>query len=154
MANIPVRRERTPEGGVIRRSEWFPGSGSSAPWDYSMGPWSMMRRFNDEMDRWFNEGREVGDMTMWSPNIDVRERDNNVIINADLPGLNKDDVKIEVTDEGLCIRGERKREHEERREGYHRTERSYGTFCRVVAGAVSSLTRERAPALAFRQARG
>ncbi|HLK48530.1 MAG TPA: Hsp20/alpha crystallin family protein [Bryobacteraceae bacterium] len=91
-----------------------------------------MRRFTDEMDRWFNEGREGGEMSMWSPSIDVRERDNSVVVSADLPGINKDEVKVEATDQGLCIRGERKQEQEEKREGYYRSERSYGSFCRVV----------------------
>jgi HSP20 family protein len=83
------------------------------------------------MDRWFRGGRE-SEWGMWMPSIDVRERDNQLIINADLPGLNSEDVKIEVNDEGLVIRGERKREHEEQKEGYYRTERSYGTFYRLV----------------------
>ena len=84
------------------------------------------------MDRWFGVGREHGERAMWSPNIDVRERDNNLIVSADLPGLAKDDVKVEVTDEGLLIEGERKHEHEERHEGYYHSERSYGMFRRVV----------------------
>jgi HSP20 family protein len=132
MANVPVRRERSPEGGVSRRGEWFPGQGFFAPWESSLSPWSFMRRFTDEMDRFFHEGREGGETAMWSPSIDVRENDNNLVVSADLPGLNKDDVKVEVSDEGLSIRGERKREHEEKREGYYRSERTYGSFYRVV----------------------
>ena len=56
----------------------------------------------------------------------------NLVVRADLPGLNKDDVKIEVTDDGLVIRGERKNEHEERGEGFYRGERSYGQFYRLI----------------------
>lgn len=131
MADVPVRRQRSQEQGVTRRGE-HPGYGGSWPWDmFSAGPWSLMRRFNDEMDRFFG-GRETGEMTMWSPNIDVRERDNSVVVSADLPGINKDDVKVEVTEEGLCIRGERKREHEEKGEGFYRSERSYGSFNRLI----------------------
>ena len=130
MAEVPVRRERSQERGLRRRGEW-PESGSLAAWDpFSMSPWSMMRRFSDEMDRWF--GREGGEAGMFSPNIEVRERDNTIVVSADLPGLSKDDVKVELTDEGLVIQGERKREHEERREGYYRSERSYGTFHRII----------------------
>jgi HSP20 family protein len=91
----------------------------------------MMRRFNEEMDRWFRGGRE-SEWGMWTPSVDVRERDNQLVVSADLPGMNSEDVKIEATDEGLVIRGERKREHEEQKEGYHRSERSYGSFYRLV----------------------
>ncbi len=91
-----------------------------------------MRRFSDEMDRWFGDSREHSEASIWSPDIDVRERDNNLIVSADLPGLSKDDVKVEITSEGLSIQGERKHEHEERREGYYHTERSYGAFRRLV----------------------
>lgn len=133
MADVPVRKERPLERGVARRSEWPPRSGLSAPWDYfSMSPWSMMRRFSDEMDRWFSSEREGGEMGIWSPSIDIHEKEGNLVISADLPGVTKDDVKVEVTNEGICIQGERKREHEERREGYYRTERSYGGFSRII----------------------
>jgi HSP20 family protein len=91
-----------------------------------------MRRFTEDLDRWFGTPREAGESAMWSPNIEVREKDNNIIVSADLPGLNKDDVKVELTDEGLCIQGERKQQHEEKREGYYRSERSYGTFSRII----------------------
>ena len=55
-----------------------------------------------------------------------------MIVRAELPGLNKDDVKVEVTDDGLIIRGERKQEHEEKGEGFYRSERSYGQFYRLI----------------------
>lgn len=133
MAEVPVRRERSAERGMMRGREGFPRFGLTTPWDYSaMSPWSLMRRFSDEMDRWFAGSREAGESAMWSPSIDVREQDNNIMVSADLPGLTKDDVKVQVTDEGLCIQGERKREHEERHEGYYRSERSYGTFNRII----------------------
>jgi HSP20 family protein len=50
----------------------------------------------------------------------------------DLPGLSKDDLSIELTDDAVTIQGERKAEHKEEREGYYRSERSYGSFCRVI----------------------
>jgi len=131
MAEVPVRRDRSPERPMMRRNEWFPGFGHLASGEYlPWSPWSLMRRFQ-EMERWLH-GSESDEMAMWSPSIDVRERDHHLIVSADLPGLTKDDVKVEVTDEGLSIRGERKREYEERQEGYYRTERSYGSFRRVI----------------------
>jgi HSP20 family protein len=51
---------------------------------------------------------------------------------VDLPGLDKDDVKVEVGDGAITIQGERRREHEEEREGFYRSERSYGSFSRMV----------------------
>ena len=101
-------------------------------------PFSLMRRLSDEMDRAFASslglptwGRSV-EQAMWVPPVEVFERDNNLVVRAELPGMKKDDVKVEVTDDGLVIQGERKREHEEKREGYYRSERSYGQFFRAV----------------------
>jgi HSP20 family protein len=73
--------------------------------------------------------RELGS---WAPLVEVRERDGNLVVNAELPGLDKEDVKVEVTNEGLVIQGERKREREEERGGIHRSERSYGAFYRLI----------------------
>lgn len=132
MTEVPVRREHSSERNPMRGGSWLPRFGPHASWDISMSPWALMRRFSDEMDHWFGELREHGETAMWSPNIDVRERENTLVVSADLPGLTKDDVHVEVTDEGLAIRGERKREHEERRQGYYHSERSYGAFRRVI----------------------
>ena len=131
MAEVPVRRDQSPERRLLRRRE-YPRSGFFDPWESSLSPWSMMRRFSDEIDRMFAGERESGEPGMWLPSVDIRERDNNLVISADLPGLGKEDVTVEVTEEGLTIQGERKREHEEKREGYYRSERSYGTFRRVI----------------------
>jgi HSP20 family protein len=73
----------------------------------------------------------MGQMS-WTPAVEISERDNNLVICAELPGLSKEDVNVEVTDEGLIISGERKRQNEERREGYYRSERSYGNFYRFI----------------------
>jgi HSP20 family protein len=96
-----------------------------------------MRRFTEDMDRLFwGWGQTTpsawGAETGWSPAIEVFERDNNLMVHADLPGCNKDDIKVELTDDGLIIQGERKREHEEKKEGYYRSERSYGNFYRLI----------------------
>jgi HSP20 family protein len=55
-----------------------------------------------------------------------------MVVTADLPGMNKNEVKVEVTDEGLVIEGERNREHTEDHAGYHRYERNYGKFYRSI----------------------
>ncbi|MBI4265828.1 MAG: Hsp20/alpha crystallin family protein [Acidobacteria bacterium] len=105
------------------------------------GPFRTLQRLADEMDRMFDDfgvgrrraspWRETGD-DMWAPDIDVVQKNNELTIKADLPGLKRDEVSVEVTDNAVCIQGERKREREEEREGVYRSERSYGSFCRVI----------------------
>ncbi len=76
--------------------------------------------------------RRRGSGEMWDPAIEMRQRGKELIIRADLPGLTRDDVSVEATDEALVIQGERKWEHEEERGGVYRSECSYGRFYRVV----------------------
>lgn len=104
----------------------------------------VMRSLTNEMDRWFADFwaarprsltawpqfREEG---LWNPAIEVDMREGKLIVRADLPGLTKGDVKVDVTDDVLTIEGERKHEEEKKEEGYYRSERSYGHFCRTVA---------------------
>jgi len=68
----------------------------------------------------------------WSPTIDVFEKDKRLVTRVDLPGMKKEDVKVEVTDGNLTISGERKREFEEKKENMFRCEREYGSFFRMV----------------------
>jgi HSP20 family protein len=69
---------------------------------------------------------------MWSPAIEVSERGNNLVVCAELPGLNKDDVRVEATDDELIIEGERKQEYTGEEGGIRRTERRYGHFYRAI----------------------
>ena len=106
------------------------------------GPFGMMRRFTDEMDRMVNrmfEGygmanfeRLTRGVENFAPEIDVFERDGKLVISADLPGLDKNDVKVDVTESAVILEGERKYEHEENEEGVYRTERGYGHFRRQI----------------------
>jgi HSP20 family protein len=82
--------------------------------------------------RWPVKGFWTPRTTAWSPEIDVFERDNRLITKIDLPGLKKEDVKVEVTDGWLTIFGERKSEVEEKKENYYRCEREFGNFYRAV----------------------
>lgn len=68
----------------------------------------------------------------WTPALDIVENDGDYVVRADLPGLGDDDVNVEVKDGVLRITGERKSEHEERKDSYTRIERSYGTFARSL----------------------
>jgi len=77
---------------------------------------------------------------LWSPQMETFQRGSEFVVRADLPGLTKDDVKIDITDDTLTIEGERREEHEENREDYYRSERSYGSFYRVVPWPEGAIT--------------
>jgi len=138
---------KQPSSGKISRREQY------APTLFGRGflgatPFALMRRMLEDMDRIFgeyvpgrfappSERRELQPRGMpveaiWEPQVDVVQREGKLIIRADLPGLSKDDVRVELTDEGLVLEGERRSELEEEREGMYRSERSYGSFCRVI----------------------
>lgn len=68
----------------------------------------------------------------WIPAIDIVENDNDYVLRADLPGLTEQDINVELHNDVLTVSGERKSEHEERKQGYHRVERSSGSFRRSV----------------------
>lgn len=68
----------------------------------------------------------------WAPALDVVENDGEYVVRADLPGLGEDDVNLEVRDGVLRLTGERKSETEERKDGYARIERSFGSFARTL----------------------
>jgi HSP20 family protein len=68
----------------------------------------------------------------WVPAMDLAETEDSLVLRADLPGIDEEDVQIEVNDRVLTISGERKAEHEDRGEGYHRVERSFGHFSRSL----------------------
>ena len=70
--------------------------------------------------------------TFWTPDVEVFERNGQYMVRADLPGMKKEDISVEVTDEELVLRGERKHEKEEKEEGYYKSERSYGSFYRTI----------------------
>jgi HSP20 family protein len=74
----------------------------------------------------------AGLLKRWSPQIEVLHNDQELIVRVDLPGLTKDDVKVEITDNLLTIEGERKQESEEQAEGFYRSERAYGNFYRAI----------------------
>ncbi len=142
-ANVDKRQEergrsleKRPLGGLIHRGEWgFPTLFGRHPEElFSMSPFTLMRRFTEDMDRMFTGmgrvgGRETG---LWAPPVEVRESDGSLVISVELPGLNKEDVKVEVNEDTLVIHGERKREWEEERGGVHRSERAYGSFYREI----------------------
>lgn len=102
----------------------------------SMSPFALLRAMTEEMDRTFTgsgtRSAGGGGLQSWMPAMEVREKNGNLVVCADLPGIDKNDVKLEVTDDMLTIEGERKKEHEEGHGQSHKTERSYGHFYRAI----------------------
>jgi len=66
----------------------------------------------------------------WTPAVDIAEHDDEYLVKVELPGVNKEDVKITIESNVLTIRGEKKQEKETKKENYHRVERNYGSFQR------------------------
>ncbi|HMA27239.1 MAG: Hsp20/alpha crystallin family protein, partial [Solirubrobacterales bacterium] len=69
----------------------------------------------------------------WIPAMDLVETEDHLVLRGDLPGMTEDDVDIEIKDGVLTVSGERKTDHEEKGEGYHRVERSFGSFSRSLS---------------------
>jgi HSP20 family protein len=107
-------------------------------------------RWTDVMDRLFDDFRMArpwrsseisAGMQAWGPDVDVFTKNGELVIRADLPGMKREDVNVDVTEQAITIQGERKHEKEEQGEGYYRSERGYGSFARVVPlpeGAISN----------------
>lgn len=113
------------------------------PRGFFRDPFALMREMAPEFDslfgewprpffRWPEVRRRAISEIGWYPEIDVFEKDNRLVTKIDLPGMKKEDVKVEVTDGQLTISGERKREAEEKGEELYRHEREYGSFYRRV----------------------
>lgn len=68
----------------------------------------------------------------WIPAMDLLETEDHLVLRADLPGVGRDDIEIEVKEGVLTVSGERRAQHEQKREGYHRVERSFGRFSRSL----------------------
>jgi HSP20 family protein len=149
--NATKKHEKAETTGVEKAKTLAKRSETLAP-TFPLSPFAFMRRFAEDMERLFSEFGYVPRFspiyslfdkerwthfpeftrTMWSPQIEVVERDNQFVVRADLPGMKKEDVKIEITDDALTLKGERKHEEKEEREGYYRSERSYGSFYRQI----------------------
>lgn len=108
-----------------------------------------MRRFSEDMDRLFGDffrpspfrwgdwpermhwPSGFGEATYW-PELEVHHTGDKLVVQADVPGLKREDVSVEVRDNELCISGERRSESEHTAGRYYRTERSYGSFSRTI----------------------
>ncbi|HET9706059.1 MAG TPA: Hsp20/alpha crystallin family protein [Vicinamibacterales bacterium] len=101
-------------------------------------PFGLLRQMTAELDRMFEEPWALApaawfpETTIWAPKVDVFEKDNRLITRVDLPGLKKEDVKVEVENGYLTLSGERKFEATQEKENIYRAEREYGSFYRAV----------------------
>jgi HSP20 family protein len=95
-----------------------------------------MRRFGEAFEGFpfFSgwTGRSSTGVAGWRPQIDAFQRGDEFVVRADLPGLEKKDVTLEVRDDALVITGERNDQREQEDNGYYSSERRYGQFCRIV----------------------
>lgn len=107
---------------------------SLARWD----PFGGLSRMRDEIDRMFEDfftGRpslaRVGP-GLRIPSVDIEEKDDTVVVRAELPGVKKEDLEIEVTPDTLSLKAEAREEKEEREKRFYRRERSWGMFQRTI----------------------
>jgi len=132
--------------GMTRR-----GGSYLSPFSMLGDPFGMMRSMMDQMDRLLGDftgglgrSRQSGlsapassagmapSQGFWYPQVEVAERGGNLVVRADLPGMRKEDVHLEIHDDFLVLRGERRQEQEQTEGGLYRSERSYGQFYRTV----------------------
>jgi HSP20 family protein len=125
--------------------------GMLEPWD-GFGAFPYMQRFAEEMDHLFEDfgmlmprrrtgllsrmfGREPERRAAgaWAPRVEMVEREGELLVRAELPGMTRENVKVEVTDDAVTIHGERKEEKKEEKKGYHYSECHYGSFFRSIA---------------------
>jgi HSP20 family protein len=142
------KQERT-EGAESRRSTGASmeraGEHEIGRYGGTMSPFGFVRRMMEDMDRMFGtlgvrdlapfeESFAPRELTtqIWSPEVEVFQRGDNLVVRADLPGLDEKDIKVNVDENGLTVSGERRHEKEWESEGVYQSERSYGSFERRI----------------------
>ncbi len=101
-------------------------------------PFRELARIEQELNKVFNEivptpkSGEIAEITSWNPKVDIYEKDNKLVVEAEIPGAKKEDVEVKIKDNAVIIKGQVKREEEEKDKTYYRTERFYGVFERVI----------------------
>src|SRR5437870_1229737 len=133
---MPARQQ--PGQGRITRSPYGWG-GEGDFWGGS--PFHMMRRMQEDMDRvfasffgqpWSGAGGGIQAPTGWAPSVDLHETENEIIVRAEIPGVEPEDLEVYATEDALVLRGETRRQDERQEGTVHRTERRYGRFERQI----------------------
>ncbi len=88
-----------------------------------------LRLFEDSVNRLLSQPAA----RPWAPSVDIFETENDLVLKADLPGIEQKDVDIQIENGTLSLRGERKFQNEKKDGGFHRVERGYGSFARYFA---------------------
>lgn len=101
-------------------------------------PLREMAAVNQSLDRWFDDSffaprRLTGatNLSTWNPAVDVYEESDRFVIKAELPGLDRQDIEVDLNDRVLTLKGERSYENEVKEDGYYRKERAFGKFHRA-----------------------
>jgi HSP20 family protein len=127
-------------GGEITMAEKAKETKAVAPWR----PLADLSRWESETDRMFNDffGSRMrpwwptrwsgGDDEITTPALDVYEEKDEIVVKAELPGLEKSDIQVNISDSHMTLKGEKKKEEKVEGENYYRRERSYGAFLRSV----------------------
>jgi HSP20 family protein len=102
------------------------------PWDPTAWERDMERMVEDVFGRrplaaWWPKGLDAA-----APALDLYEEKDEVVAKAELPGIEKKDIQVNISDHHLTIKGEKKKEEETKEKNFHRSERSYGSFCRSI----------------------
>ena len=103
----------------------------------ALTPWTGMTSFRKEMDRLLDRflepaWTELPAVGEWQPKVDISETKDALIVKAELPGVDQKDIAVSLQDNVLSVKGEKEEETEEKDKRYHRVERSYGVFSRVM----------------------
>lgn len=104
-----------------------------ARWD----PFTELRRMREDLDRMFGGTERPSVLSPWlsegvAPAVDVFDRDNDIVVKANLPGMKREDIDVMATDDSISLSGEFRRDQEAREGGFYRHERQVGKFYRTV----------------------
>ena len=130
-------RSKTLGGDGVMRRRWVPARREE-------GGFASLDRIHEELDRWFNDimGSFLGswgrytprgmDISSWGPRIDLYDQGNELVLKAEIPGVDPKDLDIRVLPDSVVLRGEIRRDEEIKDENYYRCERVYGSFARTI----------------------
>ena len=141
-------QQPTREHALASRQGTYLGGRGSAGGSYGGSPFALMRRLTDDMDRMF-ENLGMGmfsrgwpfagsaasfpdSAVLWSPDIEMYEDQGRLVVEAELPGMRKEDVQVQLDRDAIVVSGERRSESRQNQGGRYMSERSYGSFHRVI----------------------
>lgn len=130
MAEVRVTKEPKPEHVATS-----PRFGLERPFFrtglFDADPFAMMKHFT-ELNWMFNHRTTTGAPDVWYPAIEVKEEKGKLLVTAELPGVDKENLRVYLAGDALVVEGARKDEKEEKKEGFFHTERRYGRFFRTI----------------------